>query len=72
MLHVLTKDGKKLFSGTKREVKQFIRKNALTNYVLKERFVETIPAAPAKKEYPQGSSFDTNTEEGQFNEIFNE
>ena len=40
MLHILTKDGTKLFSGTKHEVKQFIRKNSIKNYVLKEHFVE--------------------------------
>lgn len=40
MLHVLTKDGRKLFSGTKHEVKLWLRKNAIKNYVLKEHFVE--------------------------------
>jgi CelD/BcsL family acetyltransferase involved in cellulose biosynthesis len=44
MLHVLTKNGDKLFSGSRHAVKQFIRKNKIKNYVLKERFVEKVAA----------------------------
>ena len=44
MLHVLTKNGDKLFSGSRHDVKQFIRKNKIKNYVLKERFVEKVVA----------------------------
>ena len=50
MLYVLTKDGKKLFNGTRHEVKQWIRKNQVKNYVLKERFIEKV--AVTKEDAP--------------------
>ena len=49
MLHVLTKNGDKLFSGSRHDVKQFIRKNKIKNYVLKERFVEKVVATQLPK-----------------------
>jgi len=58
MLHVLTKNGDKLFSGSRHDVKQFIRKNKIKNYVLKERFVEKVVA--------------TNEEIESFNAIFDD
>ena len=70
MLHVLTKDGKKLFSGTKHQVKQFIRKNNVKNYVLKERFVEKVAVTPVTQEPASHPAADPDTAEDFFNKIF--
>ena len=53
MLHVLTKDGKKLFSGSRHDVKQYLRKNKVKNYVLKERFVEKTVVT---EEFPKSTT----------------
>lgn len=68
MLHVLTKDGQKLFSGTKHEVKLFLRKNNVKNYVLKERFVEK--ATEVKEDVPTNPLSEPDTKEGFFNKVF--
>lgn len=68
MLHVLTKDGQKLFSGTKHEVKLFLRKNKIKNYVLKERFVEK--KAVSAEDAPTNPLSEPDTPEGFFNKIF--
>jgi hypothetical protein len=70
MLHVLTKDGKKLFSGTKHQVKQFIRKNNVKSYVLKERFVEKVAVLPEPDNANPLS--EPETPEGFFNKIFDD
>lgn len=51
MLHVLTKDGKKLFSGTRHDVKQYLRKNKIKSYVIKERFVEKMIVTDSVDEF---------------------
>jgi hypothetical protein len=68
MLHVLTKDGKKLFSGTKHEVKLFLRKNRIKNYVLKERYTEK--KAVVEPTTPSNPLSEPETPEGFFNTIF--
>ena len=68
MLHVLTKGGKKLFSGSKHDVKQFIRKNKIKNYVLKERFSEKV--AVTEEDVPTNPLSEPDTPEGFFNKVF--
>jgi len=70
MLHVLTKDGQKLFSGTKHQVKQFIRKNAIKNYVLKERFEEKVAVTAATVKEETNPLSEPETPEGFFNKVF--
>lgn len=72
MLHVLTRDGKKLFSGTKHQVKQFIRKNNVKNYVLKERFVEKVAVLPEPVKEESNTLSEPETPEGFFNKIFDD
>lgn len=65
MLHVLTKDGRKLFSGSKHDVKQFIRKNKLKNYIVSSKFVEKVKVVK-----PTKPTFDTTDTESYFNQVF--
>ena len=67
MLHVLTKDGQKLFSGSRHDVKLWIRKNNVKNYVIKERFTEKV--AEIKEDVPINPTYEYN--EGFFNKVFN-
>ena len=67
MLHVLTKDGQKLFSGSRHDVKLWIRKNKIKNYVLKERFSEKV--AVVEEDAPTNELSESEKSEF-FNKIF--
>ena len=41
-MHVVSLSGEKLFSGSRHDCKQFIRKNRIKRFRLKERFVEKV------------------------------
>ena len=47
LLNVIGPSGEKLFTGTKRDCKMFIRANKLSRYTLKGTFVEKVATAPA-------------------------
>ncbi len=70
MLHVLTKDGQKLFSGSRHDVKLWIRKNKVKNYIIKERFSEKVAAS--KEDVPTNPLSEPDTKEGFFNKVFDE
>lgn len=67
MLHVLTKDGQKLFSGSRHDVKLWIRKNKVKNYIIKERFTEKVTAI--EEDVPTNPLSDSDSN-GFFNEVF--
>ena len=41
-MHVISNDGRKLFSGSRHDCKQFIRKNNIKQYKFKEHFAEVV------------------------------
>ena len=41
-MHVVSNTGKILFSGSRHDCKQFVRKNNVKQYKLKERFAEKV------------------------------
>jgi hypothetical protein len=69
MLHVLTKSGEKLFSGTRHEVKKFIRANRIKNYVLKGQYIEKV--AVTKEDVPTNPLSEPE-EVSIFNKVFDE
>lgn len=83
-MFVLDNQGNKLFAGSRHACKQFIRKNKIKRFQLKERFVEkniaplalneppVIEVEEVEVEYPEevAPMNDPETPEGLFNRIF--
>jgi hypothetical protein len=72
MLYLLSNSGEYLFSGTKRELKQFIRKNKLSNYNIRSSFPGEVPTQPVQIQETVKPTLilDKETPEGAFNAIF--
>lgn len=60
-LNVYDLDGKKLFTGTREDVKHYVRSHKIRHYTLKESFDEKVVEIEDKKAI---------TSEKDFNEIF--
>lgn len=79
-MHVVSNDGRLLFSGSRHDCKQFIRKNNVKQYKLKEQFIEKIIVKPPfgggepfdPKPDPQPPVYPEETEEPEtfFNRVF--
>jgi hypothetical protein len=68
-MHVVSNDGRILFSGSRRDCKQFIRKNNVKQYKLKEHFSEKVVVIPEVEEKSNPLS-EPETVEGFFNKVF--
>jgi hypothetical protein len=70
LMHVVTPDGQKLFSGTKHACKQFVRKNRVKRYQIRSTFSEKVVVAPTTTtDYDSKNYTDT---ESYFNKMFYE
>ena len=57
-MHVISNNGQLLFSGSRHECKQFIRKNNVKQYKFKERFTEKIaPVYTPKRVVDEDEAF---------------
>ena len=73
-MHVISNDGRILFTGTKHACKQFIRKSNVKQYKLKTNFTEKVAVVetqPKAKPEPSPLS-EPETPEGFFNRVFDE
>lgn len=69
-MHVVSNDGRLLFSGSRHDCKQFIRKNNVKQYKLKERFAEKVIVSAPVVETIVNPLSEPDTPEGFFNKIF--
>ena len=70
LMHVVTPDGQKLFSGSRHDCKQFVRKNRVKRYQIRSTFVEKVAVAPTTT--TDYESEKTTTTESYFNKMFYE
>lgn len=69
-MHVVSNDGRLLFSGSRHDCKQFIRKNNVKQYKLKERFVEKVVVTQPTAQLSPTLDNDSLEPERFFNKIF--
>ena len=70
MLYLLSNTGEHLFSGTRRELKQYIRKNNLSNYKIRSKFPRGKKPDPSDWPPAIGEPILPPIEEEAFNQVF--